>query len=160
MRTRYDFPHFVPRANRWRGGFLYLIGLADGAVKVGRSGNLVKRMEHHRRTFGDAIAWTHIFPQEGCGAAEIKVIAAFAQIAERVGKTEVFRGIGKQQAVEVARALVNDRLLSEAQKAEQAFRERVGREHNRLLTGVAKEAERRVRANLDLPAPEPTQQAA
>lgn len=94
------FPAAVPD-REW----VYLVGLPDGRVKVGKTSSPRSRLAHHRRTIG--MAWCRLM---GCGnpawagRAEAKAIEVLATFSRRAGRTEVFNGITRERAVRLVRA--------------------------------------------------------
>lgn len=88
-------------------GWLYLFGLKDGRVKVGRTVRVRERLAHHRRQHGPSFDWVHIYPQKESGSSECAAIHALRLAGQRVGRTEMFTGISKQQAIQLCRAAVH-----------------------------------------------------
>lgn len=88
--------------DRW----LYAIGRPDGITKVGISGCPRSRILAHWRQ-NDGIAWVHVFAgirgERHALQAERRVLDALARVATRIRKTEEFRNLSREAALEVAR---------------------------------------------------------
>jgi hypothetical protein len=97
-------PTAQPRGQRcW---WLYMVGLTGGRVKVGRTIDPRARFGVHRYRYGP-LQWSHVFAPVPSMAASYMVeeyaIKLLAGIGGRIGRTEVFSGIEKVDAVRVGR---------------------------------------------------------
>jgi hypothetical protein len=85
---------------------IYLVGLAGGVVKVGRTQSARSRM----KWYGGELVWRHFFPHvDECAAPEIEALAIDAlgmSGAATARGREYFCGIGREAAVCVVRYVV------------------------------------------------------
>lgn len=83
--------------------FIYLLGLSDGRVKVGFTTSPRGRIQSHRQWFD--IHWIHFFsPAPGFArVSESYALQSLAAIGKQIGKTEIFSGISKADAIRAAR---------------------------------------------------------
>lgn len=89
----------------WQEGksFIYLLGLVDGRTKVGVTGNPKARLQGHKQAF--EIAWVHFFsPAPGFErVAESYALRRLAGVGQQIGRSEVFNGINKADAIKAVR---------------------------------------------------------
>lgn len=100
-------PKVLAPAGRGMFRYVYLIGLTDGTIKVGQSYHVRQRLRKHRADHQHGFAWSHVFA--GYGAAdgrkiEARAIRAMEQAGQRRGRTEMFTGIERAQAIALIRA--------------------------------------------------------
>lgn len=87
--------------------WLYAIGFVGGITKIGRSSHPRSRLGQHWSKANGAVEWLHLF---GRGSSHWSCIAEdracdlAAQKAERVLKTEWFRGLTRADAIGAGRA--------------------------------------------------------
>jgi hypothetical protein len=100
---------------------LYLVGYADGVIKVGRTRSMRQRLRAlaHQR-FGK-IVWYHIFPPRS-GMQEYLAVCSMKAVGQRQGNSERFVGLTKEQAITICRSLISERLRSESEAC--AYREK------------------------------------
>jgi hypothetical protein len=99
-------------------GFVYLLGLVDGRIKIGRTSRPRYRLQTHRNAFGDQFAWFHLFPGERryFGVlAERDAIQALSAVSQRIGKTEIFSGLTRDAAMSIVRQCIQERLRQYAE---------------------------------------------
>lgn len=118
-------PILAPRG-RGMDSKLYLVGTTTGIVKVGQSYHPRQRLRQHRKTFGEAYAWHHVFAgYRTARMIESDAIAALSLIGRRVNKTEHFTGIDKATAIACVRRVIAEYLAKEEAWAEQRVRNMV-----------------------------------
>lgn len=98
--------------------FLYLVGLKDGAVKIGCTCDLRSRIKTHRQAMGENFAWVHGFMQPKSGWLEWRLKNEFSRIGQRVRRTEVFHGIDKVTAIATCRQAIHANIDQEIAHAE------------------------------------------
>jgi hypothetical protein len=93
-------------SRRW----LYALGIDDGRIKIGITHSPRDRMHVHGRAMGQSLLWFHIGPSAIDGvesrAAEYRALQAAGLVGERIGNTEMFRGLTREQALECLRYAV------------------------------------------------------
>ena len=115
-------------------GHLYLVGLADGRIKVGRSRNVRDRLRTHRRTH--SVIWSHVFLLEGSGMFEWGILNGLKLDGKRIGRTEFCIGVTKSEVIALCREAIDRRIEYE----EDAKRwEAAHREYARLLAAARKQ---------------------
>ena len=95
------------------GEWVYAVGLPDGRVKVGIARLPRERIQTHWRTHG-GLLWAHVsgFVPRHQGVlcfraksmeVERAILARLSRVAERIGRTECFRGLDKGLVLRVCR---------------------------------------------------------
>lgn len=131
-----------------QGEFLYLIGLPDGAVKVGQTRLIRQRIQTHRRSHG-GLAWVHLFP--GHNRLEYAVKSRFGEIGLRRGSTEVYDGRTREQAVAAVRA----EILASVNWKAKAAAEQIERDLDELFSLVEEYPEEAARFVRELSGKQP-----
>lgn len=87
--------------------FVYLVGTDDGHIKIGLTTFPRYRIESHHRQYG--VKWVHFFAPSDFGhVVEYRSKCNLEKIGERFGKTEVYRGIDKEDAIRVVREVTEE----------------------------------------------------
>lgn len=100
---------------QWNGTrpWLYAVGFKDGRVKVGITLRPRNRMRQHWNQVDGQIAWMHLFGhisderRPGGNAVEQAALRNCSAIAERIGRSECFRGLSKADTLRCCRAAIN-----------------------------------------------------
>ncbi len=92
---------------------IYLLGLTDGRVKVGRTQSPRKRVLLHRRhngAIGLSIEWAHFFgPYFGVPRSywlEEQCRVELRKVGRQIGRTEVYTGVNKPGAIAACRVAI------------------------------------------------------
>lgn len=88
---------------------VYLIGLRGGIVKVGQSYHVRARIRKHAADAGDAFLWSHVFAGYGSKSGrtiERLAIEALQKVGKRLGRTEKFSGLSREQAIACVRTCI------------------------------------------------------
>jgi hypothetical protein len=87
---------------------IYLVGLTDGSIRVGKSADPWNRLMGHRSRWRGQIAWCHLGPRACRGFAfdlERALIAEYARLGTRISRSERFDGIDRATALLALRAI-------------------------------------------------------
>lgn len=116
-RTHRRFPGGI-HGKEW----LYLIGLADGTIKLGATKSPRDRLATHRCAFGEGMLWVHLFQPTSAGNeyTALKRLAAIGTPvrAGRRGPREIFSGITKDAAIRTVRAVLAEHIEYQSRQRE------------------------------------------
>lgn len=109
QRTPRLLPRFGHTVNGEHKGWLYVLGTADGLVKIGKSASPSRRLVQHQTALGASLEWFHLGP--GCEvdriySAEQHAIEMLQQVGVRIGRSEWFRGVDRAQGIAAIRSAV------------------------------------------------------